>query len=122
MPALRDNSKTTPAGSSSSALKVPVGKKDPKALTDMRSQLFSKRSTSDSKAKGTKPQQKSRVDTSPEPEHEEPTVETEQPKAPELPDQSEHSQDTPEATLQAEEKHNASEHDDEDEDEPLDIN
>ena len=124
IPASRDNSKTTPAGSNSSAVKVAVGKKNPMALADMRNQLFSKSSTSDSKAKETKPKQKSRVDTPPELEHEEPTVEAEEPKAAELPNQSEHSQDTSETTPQSEEEHtgNASQHDDGDEDEPLDIN
>ena len=122
MPASRDSSKTTPAGSNSSAMKVPIGKKDPKALADMRSQLFSKSSTGDRKVKETKPQQKSRVDTPPEPEHEEPTVEAEKPKAAELPDQPEHSQETLETTPQSEEEHtgSASQHDDDDE--PLDIN
>ena len=123
-PTSSGKSKTTPAGSSSSAVKAPVGKKDPKALADMRSQLFSKSSTSDSKVKQTKPQQKPRLDKPPESEHEEPTVEAEKPKAPELPDQSEQSQDTLETTAQSEEKltGSANEHDDEDEDEPLDIN
>ena len=126
MPTSSGKSKTTPAGSSSSAVKAPVGKKDPKALADMRSQLFSKSSTSDSKVKQTKPRQKPHLEKPPESEHEEPTVEAEKPKAAELPpDQSEQPQDTvEEIPAQSEEKltGSANEHDDEDEDEPLDIN
>ena len=108
---------TTPAGSSSAAAKVVIGKKDPKALADMRNQLFSKSSASDRKE--TKPKQKSRIPDTPPPE-----PECEEPQAAELPDQSGHSQDMSEATPQSEEDRAGSvgQEGNEDEDEPLDIN
>lgn len=110
--------KTASKTTSNSPVKVVVGKKNPKALADMRSQLFSKSSASDSK--------KSRVDTSPELVHKDSAAtETEEPKPVASLSQSERSQDAPENIPQTEEEHTSSvsqSNSEEDDDEPLDLN